>query len=114
MRPQRSCQLPSKQCISSWPSVAKRCRSFSVRGSGAFVARYELEAQGPDGRLPEKVQQQGAGFLLRGLYPGKWTLRVRAAGFAPLDHTVEVPPGSNAKTPSLTGVRVEVSRAAAP
>ena len=34
MRPQRSCQLPSKQCISSWPRVAKVCVSVSLFGVG--------------------------------------------------------------------------------
>ena len=35
IRPQRSCQLPSVQCISSWPRVAKACASRSFCGAGA-------------------------------------------------------------------------------
>jgi hypothetical protein len=85
------------------------------KASGAFVARYELEAEGPDGRRADRVQTLGAGFQVTGLLPGKWTLRVRSPGYAQAEQAVEVPSAAAPhKDPySVRDVRVPLSHAAA-
>jgi protocatechuate 3,4-dioxygenase beta subunit len=84
------------------------------KSTGAFIARYELEAIGPQGRRAERIEKQGAGFSIMNLHPGRWTLKVLSPGFAPAEHTVEVPPGEPGRTwkrePSITGVKVELTR----
>jgi hypothetical protein len=82
--------------------------------TGAFVARYEIEAIGPEGRRPERVDRQGAGFSIMNIHPGRWTLRVTSPGYAPAEQTVEVPQGEPGRAfrrePSLTGVKVELTK----
>jgi hypothetical protein len=80
------------------------------KGSGAFVARYELDMVGPQGRRPERIERQGAGFSALGLQPGHWQIKVASPGFAPTEQAVEVPPGSSRREASLGGVLVELSR----
>jgi hypothetical protein len=82
------------------------------RTTGVFVAKYRLEAMGPDGRPAMDVRTQGAGFELRGLLPGRWRLRFSATGYAPFERMVDVPPGGARNEPSLRNVRVELERAA--
>ncbi|HEY0709821.1 MAG TPA: carboxypeptidase-like regulatory domain-containing protein [Polyangia bacterium] len=81
------------------------------RTTGVFVAKYRLEAVGPDGRPAMDVRTQGAGFELRGLLPGRWRLRFSASGYAPLERVLEVPPGAARNELSLRNVRVELERA---
>jgi protocatechuate 3,4-dioxygenase beta subunit len=81
------------------------------RSSGVFVARYRLEALGPDGRPALDVRTQGAGFELRGLLPGRWRLRFSADGYAPSERLIEVPPGAVRNELSLRNVRIELQRA---
>jgi len=83
------------------------------KGSGAFVARYDLDLVGPEGRHPERIEKQGAGFSALGLQPGRWQIKVTSPGFAPTEQAVDVPPGTSRREPSLAGVRVEISRVAA-
>jgi hypothetical protein len=80
------------------------------KGSGAFVARYELDLVGPQGRRPERIERAGAGFSALGLQPGRWEIKVASPGFAPTAQAVEVPPGTSRREPSLAGVLVELSR----
>jgi hypothetical protein len=82
------------------------------KGSGAFVARFQLDVIGPEDRRPEKVEKTGAGFSMLGLQPGRWILKVSAPGYAPAEHTVEVPPGLSKREPSVTGVRIDLTREA--
>lgn len=79
-------------------------------GSGAFVARYDLQTAGPDGRQAERVEKQGAGFSILGLHPGKWTLKILSPGFAPIEQDVQVPPGANKREPSVRDLRIDLSR----
>jgi protocatechuate 3,4-dioxygenase beta subunit len=83
------------------------------KGSGAFVARYELDLVGPQGRRPERIERQGAGFSALGLQPGRWEIKVASPGFAPAEQAVEVPPGGSRREASLAGVLVELSRVGA-
>jgi hypothetical protein len=83
------------------------------KGSGAFVARYELDLVGPQGRRPERIERQGAGFSALGLQPGRWEIKINAPGFAPAEQVVQVPPGASRREASLAGVLVELSRVAA-
>jgi hypothetical protein len=84
------------------------------KSTGAFIARYEIEAIGPEGRRPERIERQGAGFSIMNIQPGRWTLKVTSPGFAPAEQTVEVPQGEPGRVwrrePSLTGVKVELTR----
>ncbi len=80
------------------------------RSSGAFVARYELEAVGPQGRTPERIRTEGAGFVMLGLQPGRWALRVKSPGFAPAQREVDVPSGPSRREPSLKNIRIDLSR----
>lgn len=82
------------------------------KGSNAFVARYQIDVIGPEGRRPERVEKQGAGFSMLGLQPGKWMLKVTSPGFEPAEQVVEVPPGESRRDPSVAGLRVELTRAA--
>jgi hypothetical protein len=82
------------------------------KGSGAFVARYALDLVGPEGRRPERIERQGAGFSALGLQPGRWQIKVASPGFAPAVQAVDVPPGTSRREPSLGGVKVELSRVA--
>ncbi len=83
------------------------------RSSGVFVARYRLEALGPDGRPAVDVRTQGAGFELRGLLPGRWRLRFSADGYSPAERLVEVPPGGSRNELSLRNLRIELERGGA-
>jgi protocatechuate 3,4-dioxygenase beta subunit len=82
------------------------------KGSGAFVARYDLDMLGPDGRRPERIEHQGAGFAALGLQPGRWTIKVTSPGFDASEQAVEIPAGVSRHEASLTGVLVELSRIA--
>jgi Carboxypeptidase regulatory-like domain len=82
------------------------------KGSGAFVASCDLDLVGPQGRRPERIERQGAGFSAVGLQPGRWLIKVASPGFAPAEQAVEVPPGASRREPSLGGVLVELSRLA--
>jgi hypothetical protein len=82
------------------------------KGSGAFISHYAIDVVGPEDRRPERVEKQGAGFITMGLQPGKWTLKVTAPGYAPIEQTVEVPPGASKHEPSLPNVRLELTREA--
>jgi hypothetical protein len=81
------------------------------KGSGSFIAHYNIDVVGPEGRRPEKVEKQGAGFSMMGLQPGPWTVKVSAPGYAPAEQKLEVPPGLSKRDASLQGVRIELSRA---
>jgi protocatechuate 3,4-dioxygenase beta subunit len=83
------------------------------KGTGAFVARYELDMVGPEGRRPERIERQGAGFSALGLQPGRWKIKVASPGFDTAEQDVEIPPGESRHEPSLAGVLVELSRGAA-
>jgi len=77
------------------------------------VAGYELDLVGPQGRRPERIERQGAGFSALGLQPGRWEIKITAPGFAPAEQVVQVPPGASRREASLSGVLVELSRVAA-
>jgi hypothetical protein len=79
-------------------------------GSGAFVARYELQTVGPEGRQAERVEKQGAGFSIMGLQPGKWTLKVVSPGFAPVEQEVNVPASQSKREPSIKDLRIDLNR----
>ena len=84
------------------------------KGSGAFVGHYQMDVVGPEGRHPDKIEKQGAGFSMLGLQPGRWVVKVSAPGYATAEQILEVPPGLSPKREaSLQGMRIELSRAGA-
>jgi hypothetical protein len=78
------------------------------RVTGATVSTYRIEARGPEGRIASATRKS-AGFLLPRLFPGRWTLSVRAPGYIAAETTVDVPATSNLGEASAKGVRVEIS-----
>jgi hypothetical protein len=88
------------------------------RITGAPVPGFQIDAHGPDGavaRFPEgAVNRRGTWgplrFSLRRLAPGRWTLRVRASGYAPIEHTVEIVSASTPGEASLRDLRLELER----
>ncbi len=80
------------------------------KGTGAFVARYRLTAEGPDGRTAIPARTTGAGFELERLAPGRWTITVLAPGFFRGMTAVDVPPGALRDEPSVRDLRVELER----
>ena len=80
------------------------------RSSNAFLSHYRIETQGPDGRPAVDVRTQGAGFELRGLLPGTWRVRIHAKGYKTGEKTIEVPPGPDRDSPSVRGLRIDLSR----
>ena len=82
------------------------------KGSGAFVGHYQMDVVGPEGRRPDKVDKQGAGFSVMGLQPGRWVVRVTAPGYAASEQVLEVPPGLSKREASLQGMRIELTRQA--
>jgi Carboxypeptidase regulatory-like domain len=88
------------------------------RITGAPVPGFQIDAHGPDGgraRFPDvgKSRRHTLGplrFSLRRLAPGHWTLRVRAPGYAPVDHAVEVASASTPGEASLRDLRLELDR----
>jgi hypothetical protein len=79
--------------------------------TGAVIANYQLEAQGPAGADAPPSRKKGAGFVITPLTPGQWKLAVRAPGFAPGEHTVQVPPSSNLGETSVRDLRIELHSA---
>ncbi len=84
------------------------------RGSAAFITRYDLEATGPEGARPDRVDIRGAAFTLLGLAPGSWTIKINAQHHEAAVQTVEVPAGTSRRVPSVRDVRIEIGVAAAP
>jgi protocatechuate 3,4-dioxygenase beta subunit len=82
------------------------------KGSAAFVGHYQIDVVGPEGRRPDKVEKQGAGFSIMGLQPGRWVVKVSAPGYGPVEQILEVPPGLSKREASLQGMRIELSRVA--
>jgi protocatechuate 3,4-dioxygenase beta subunit len=82
------------------------------KGSGAFVGHYQIDVLGPEGRRPDKVDKQGAGFSVMGLQPGRWVVKVSAPGYGSVEQILEVPPGLSKREASLQGMRIELSRVA--
>jgi protocatechuate 3,4-dioxygenase beta subunit len=82
------------------------------KGSGAFVGHYQIDVVGPEGRRPDKVDKQGAGFSMMGLQPGRWVVKVTAPGYAATEQILEVPPGLSKREASLQGMRIELTRQA--
>jgi len=91
------------------------------RITGAPVPRFRIEAHGPDGaraQFPELADQrerrrasQGPlRFSLRRLAPGRWTLQIQAAGYRPLEKTVEVASASAPGEASVRDLRLELER----
>jgi hypothetical protein len=83
------------------------------KGTGAFVGHFQLDVVGPEGRHPDKIDKQGAGFSMMGLQPGRWTVKVSAPGYGSVEQILEVPPGLSKREASLQGMRIELSRVAA-
>jgi Carboxypeptidase regulatory-like domain len=82
------------------------------KGSGAFISHYNMDVIGPEGRRPDRVDKQGAGFSMMGLQPGRWVVKVSATGYGPVEQVLEVPPGLSKREPSLQGMRIELSKQA--
>ncbi|MES1205183.1 MAG: carboxypeptidase-like regulatory domain-containing protein [Pseudomonadota bacterium] len=85
--------------------------------TGAPVAGFQIEGNGPDGasvRFPEDGRRPRGGgplrFSLRRLTPGRWTLRVRAPGFRPLEHVLDVAAASSVGDASVRDLRLELKR----
>jgi protocatechuate 3,4-dioxygenase beta subunit len=78
--------------------------------TGAFVARYQIDVVGPEGRRPDRLEKQGAGFVMMGLQPGPWTIKVSAPGYGPVEKVVDVPSGESRREPSIQGLRIELTR----
>lgn len=77
--------------------------------TGAPIARYRVEAQGPDGQVAGGAAKAGS-FSLSRLVPGRWTLTVQAPGYKAGERTVEVPPSTTLGEPSVRDVRVELEK----
>jgi len=90
------------------------------RITGAPVPRFRIEAQGPDGaraRFPEenaatrkRTTSEPLRFSLRRLTPGRWTLRVEATGYQPIEKTVEVVSAPSPGDASVRNLRLELER----
>jgi hypothetical protein len=88
------------------------------RITGAAVPRFQIDAHGPDGadaRFFVATTTRGrAGdplaFSLRRLTPGRWMLRVQAAGYRPIERVVDVPPASSPGNASVRALRLEIER----
>jgi len=77
--------------------------------TGAVIARYRVEALGPDGRTAGGAPKAGA-FSLSRLVPGRWTITVQAPGYKAGEQSVEVPPSTTLGEPSVRDVRVELEK----
>jgi sarcosine oxidase gamma subunit len=77
--------------------------------TGAVIARYRVEALGPDGRTAGGAPKAGT-FSLSRLVPGRWTITVQAPGYKAGEQTVEVPPSTTLGEPSVRDVRVELEK----
>jgi protocatechuate 3,4-dioxygenase beta subunit len=77
--------------------------------TGAVIARYRVEAQGPDGRIAGGAARAG-GFSLSRLVPGRWTITVQAPGYKAGEQSVDVPPSTTLGEPSVRDVRVELEK----
>lgn len=85
--------------------------------TGAPVPGFQIEADGPEGvttRFPEAAARRRGGdplrFSLRKLTPGRWMLRLRAAGYVPLVHQMDVPAASAPGEISVRDLRLEMAR----
>ena len=76
--------------------------------TGAVISTYRIEARGPDGRTAGATRRNGSGFVLSRLLPGRWTLSVRAPGYATTERTVDVPTAATLGETSVRDLRVEL------
>lgn len=58
--------------------------------TGAALADLRVDASGPDGRSAEAVTGPDGIATVRGLVPGAWTVRVRAAGYVAAERALDV------------------------
>ena len=77
--------------------------------TGAVVSTYRIEARGPEGRVAAATRKNGTGFALSRLVPGRWTLSVRAPGYAVAERVIDVPIASALGEPSVRDLRVELA-----
>jgi protocatechuate 3,4-dioxygenase beta subunit len=91
------------------------------RITGAPIPKFHIEAHGPDGaqaRFPDTAagRKNGGGgvsplrFSLRRLTPGRWTLRLEAQGYRPVEQTIEVTPATSPGDVSVRDLRLEMER----
>ncbi|HVR63303.1 MAG TPA: carboxypeptidase-like regulatory domain-containing protein [Polyangia bacterium] len=78
--------------------------------SGAALARFRVEARGPEGRTASASPRKGGAgaFVLSALAPGPWTLVVDAPGYEPGEITVDVPASPTLGEPSVRDRRVDL------
>jgi len=89
------------------------------RVTGGPVASFQIEAEGPDGAVvrfpqPGTRASRRAGpfhFALGPLAPGQWRIRVRAAGYTPVERRITVPAAPSPGEPSVRDLRLELARA---
>ncbi|MEO5767867.1 MAG: carboxypeptidase-like regulatory domain-containing protein, partial [Polyangia bacterium] len=90
------------------------------RITGAPIAKFHIEARGPDGaqaRFPDpSAGRKNSGgtsplrFSLRRLTPGPWTLRLEARGYRSTEQTIEVTPATSPGDASVRELRLEMER----
>jgi hypothetical protein len=77
--------------------------------TGAVISSYRIEAQGPQGRVAAAARKRGAGFVLSRLYPGRWTLDVRAPGYDREETSVDVAASGTLGESSVRELRIELA-----
>jgi hypothetical protein len=82
------------------------------RATGAAVARWRLEAVGPDGQRASAAGQRnkkgGGAFRLTRLRPGHWTLTASAPGYRAATSEIDVAPSPILGETSVRGLRLDL------
>jgi murein DD-endopeptidase MepM/ murein hydrolase activator NlpD len=76
--------------------------------TGAGLAAIRVEAAGPGGKTAAATTDTAGRAMLRGLVPGSWTVRARAAGYVGASETVVV----RAERGAAATARLELARGA--